>query len=142
MFTSESEKGSNSQFGAANELAGEGHNPDYKGYYQKTAAARAALTEGDTLEVNVNVPSAVRVASRALPRILSLRDQMQGLPVDLAAIDGVGVFAGALAYVHACYTVEAAPPRAMQALYVHLLRTRRLLRTDAVNLATRGLING
>lgn len=141
MFKQESEKDSNSPKAAASQLASEAPSPDYKVYYHKTAAARAALAEEDVLDINIHVPTVVNVAAGAVHQIGALKEQMVGLPVDLDAIVNVGIYAGALAYAQALYTVETAPPPEMQALYEHLLGTRTLLRLDAVNLAARKIIN-
>jgi hypothetical protein len=89
----------------------------------------------------VDVPHAVTVATSALTRIAELLPAMRGLPVDHALIGNVGLYAGALAFIHAMYAVEVKPPEGMEELYQKLLKTRTLLRLDANNLAIRGLIN-
>jgi hypothetical protein len=113
---------------------------DYQVSYETTAADRAELAEADVLEVNVDVPNACTAARSSLKRLAELRPRMQDLPVELAQIDKVGVYAEALSFAHALYAIEAAPPAGMQELYDSLLRTRGLLRLDASNLAARGFI--
>jgi hypothetical protein len=128
-----------------NAVSGEGYGDailaDYKLCYESTAAERAALDEGDVLDANLSIPHAVSIANGARARIEALRPQMISLPVNLKAIDSLGLYAGGAAYAQALFAVETAPPPAMEAAYERLLQARTFFRLDGVNLAARDIIN-
>ncbi|MEN9581937.1 MAG: hypothetical protein RJA70_4946, partial [Pseudomonadota bacterium] len=54
---------------------------DFQLAYESTAADRLALAEEDVLDVNLDVPYAVAIATGALARISEQLPAMQALPV-------------------------------------------------------------
>jgi hypothetical protein len=73
--------------------------------------------------------------------ISSLRPKMTDLPVDLALVDRVEVYAHATGYAHALFVVATDPPAELQSVYESCLQARTLLRSDASNLALHGIVN-
>ncbi len=115
----------------------------FKGAFEATAAARAALPAEEVYFVNADVQVAAETVIGTLPRIATLRADIAKLDVpELAQIDHLETYARAAAYAQSVYnsfTTEAAD--GLQTLATHAMELRDTLLADAKVLARRKVID-
>jgi hypothetical protein len=116
--------------------------PRWHAAYQQLIDEIRAVPDADLVTINIDIPAAVATVYGALPGIVALRPQMTSLPrFDLARIDKIEPYAGALAHAHTLYQAASTPPQPIEQLSSAGTALRQILLSDASALATRGFVN-
>lgn len=116
---------------------------DFHVAFDKTAAARAALSVEDLVAINLDVQVALTTVMGTLPRIAAFRDEMVQLPAfDITNVDKLTTYAEALAHAQAAYLAASSPVEPLPALVARATEIRELLLSDASALAKRGMLDG
>lgn len=115
----------------------------FEAAYAKTTKARAALESTDLVAINLDVQLSVTTVLSALPRMRTLREEIERqLPVfDLAQFDKLETYAEALAYAQTAYLAASEPSEPLPALVSRAIELRDQLVADATALARRGLVD-
>ena len=115
----------------------------FEAAYAKTAKARAALEPAELWTINLEMQVVATTVLSALPRMRSLRDEIERqLPdFDLSSFDNLETHAEALAYAQTAYLAASQPTEALPALVARGAELRDQLVADATALARRGLLD-
>ena len=116
----------------------------YRAAFQQIKPDADQLDPQALLIVNIDMTSAVSIATGALPKIMALRDQAAAqLPqFEIRHFDTLETLALATMHVQGEFVAASAPAGALALLYQQGVALRELLHSDATSLTRRGLMNG
>lgn len=101
------------------------------------------LEVNDLVTINIDLPGAVATTVGKLSGILALRESAKALPgFDISTFDQLETYTLATGHAHTLYMGASGAPEAIVALNERAMKLRNTLYSDAVALATRGLIGG
>jgi len=101
------------------------------------------IPDGELVQINLDIPTAVMTAIQQLPRLRELRSRVCELPrFDVETFDKLEEYALALGQAHAQYQATFAPPKLRRDLYFALRERRALLVSDVRALVSRKVIDG
>jgi hypothetical protein len=102
----------------------------------------AAVPEEQLVHINVDIPTAVTSALRALPAVRALRPQLETLvDYDLVQLDKLELYTLAAFHANTMYGMAIRPAESMPELVAEATRVRDLLYSDALALAHREMID-
>lgn len=113
----------------------------FRDAYNTTADKRAAIEADDLCSLAVDMSLAVNTVLAAFPRIQELMAEIEELPIAHEEISKLDTYAHAAGHALALYNAATAPPEQLEAVYELALAQKNALKSDATNLALRGLLN-
>ena len=116
---------------------------DWEQAYESVKPELMALPREQLITIKLDIPAAVATAAGVIPEIADLRSQIQReLPsFEIERFDNLPKYAMAAGHAHSVVAVSAGPSNQLRAIYEEAGELRELLRSDAVALSKRGLIN-
>lgn len=110
--------------------------------YERRLAEIRAVPDEALIVMNLDVHASVATVLGALPEILALRKEMAKLPnLNQALVDGLEDYAQAAAEANSRFVTATAPAEDIVALNAEAMKLRETIRSDAIALANRGLID-
>jgi hypothetical protein len=110
--------------------------------YARVRPELLALHMNERLQVNLDVPSALRVVECALPSLRALREPIKtALPLfDWVTFDKLEDYALTLSYAHTRYLLAGRRPPELRPVAAEAARVRDTLLEEAIALANHGLV--
>jgi hypothetical protein len=110
--------------------------------YERRLAEIQAFPDAELIPMMLDVHACIATVLGALPEIRALRAELGKLPhLDLSLVDGVEDYAEAAAEANSRYVLATTPPEDILALNQEASAMREVIRSDAMALATRGLLD-
>lgn len=110
--------------------------------YERRLAEIRAVPDNALIAMNLDVHAAVATVLGALPEIFALRKEMAKLPnLNQALVDGLEEYAEAAAEANSRFVTATEPAEDIVALNAEAVKFRETIRSDAIALANRGLID-
>lgn len=109
--------------------------------YRRRLPEIEALGPEDTMHINLDIMQVATVVMGCLPRVIALREELARLPdFDLAVLDTLDDYTGALQHAHVLYLQAAQPAGALELLVPEASALRDVLHADALACVKRGLL--
>jgi hypothetical protein len=124
-------------------VQGEGDTSEADAAYERVLPEMRALSPGELIPINLDIPSMVTTTLGALPEIRALREEIaRNLQTfDLVAFDKMEDYALALKSAHGRYLSSLVPSDELKALVEEATNVRETLVLDATALARRGILD-
>jgi hypothetical protein len=124
-------------------VQGEGTASEADAAYERVLPEMRALSPGELIPINLDIPSMVTTTLGALPEIRALREEIaRNLQTfDLVAFDKMEDYALALKSAHGRYLSSLVPSDELKALVEEATNVRETLVLDATALARRGILD-
>jgi hypothetical protein len=124
-------------------VQGEGDTSEADAAYERVLPEMRALSPGELIPINLDIPSMVTTTLGALPEIRALREEIaRNLQTfDLVAFDKMEDYALALKSANGRYLSSLVPSDELKALVEDATNVRETLVLDATALARRGILD-